>query len=69
MPTNDAINQAIQDGIIKPWDSQGAIVGINSMTDATEKSAAILNLEHFVRYHFQDNTVFVDNYDSTSDYQ
>lgn len=69
VPTNDAINQAILDGIIKPWDTQGAIVGINSMTDATEKATAISNLERFVRYHFQDNSVFVDKFDSTSVYQ
>lgn len=61
VPTNDALNKAIENGIIKPWDSQGAIVGINSMTDATEKAAAIANLERFLRYHFQDNSVFVDN--------
>lgn len=61
VPTNDAINQAIQDGIIKPWDSQGAIEGINAMTNATDKAAAIANLERFIRYHFQDNSVFVDN--------
>jgi uncharacterized surface protein with fasciclin (FAS1) repeats len=60
VPTNDAINQAINNGVIVPWESQGSIVGINDMTDATLKAAAILNLERFLRYHFQDNSVFLD---------
>lgn len=69
VPTNDAINKAIQAGIIKPWDSQGSIVGINDLTDATEKANAISNLERFIRYHFQDNSVFVDNRTYNSVYQ
>lgn len=69
VPTNAAIDQAIQDGIIKPWESQGSIVGINALTDATEKAAAILQLERFIRYHFQDNSVFVDNHSFNGVYQ
>ena len=69
VPTNEAINNAIQAGIIKPWDSQGEIVGINSLTDATEKATAISNLERFIRYHFQDNSIFVDNQTFSSQYQ
>lgn len=61
VPTNAAIDQAIQSGVINPWTSQGTIVGINDMTDATAKAAAILKLERFIRYHFQDNSVFVDS--------
>ena len=61
VPTNDAINKAISDGLIKPWDTQGSIIGINQLTDATEKANAILNLERFIRYHFQDNSVFIDS--------
>jgi len=69
VPTNAAINKAIQDGIIQPWESQGTIVGINDITDASLQAAAILNLERFVRYHFQDNSVFVDNRAFSSIYQ
>ncbi|MDD4970558.1 MAG: fasciclin domain-containing protein [Paludibacter sp.] len=69
VPTNAAINKAIQDGLITPWESQGSIVGINDMTDATLQASAILNLEKFVRYHFQDNSVFVDNQSFSSIYQ
>jgi hypothetical protein len=69
VPTNDAITNAIQNGVIRPWESQGAIVGINDMTDATEKAAAISKLERFIRYHFQDNSVFIDNRTFTERYQ
>ena len=60
VPTNDALEQAYAQGIIKPWESQGEIEGINSMTNAVEKAEEILKLERFIRYHFQDNSVFVD---------
>jgi hypothetical protein len=69
VPTNDAINQAIADGIIKPWDSKGVIVGINDITDKAEQTKEILNLERFIRYHFQDNSVFIDGQSVSSTYQ
>ena len=69
VPTNAAINKAITDGIITPWDSQGSIVGINDMTDATVKAAAISKLERFVRYHFQDNSVFLDGQSVNTTFQ
>jgi uncharacterized surface protein with fasciclin (FAS1) repeats len=69
VPTNEAISKAIQDGVITPWVSQGTIVGINDMTDATAKAAAVLKLERFLRYHFQDNSVFVDNQSVNNVYQ
>lgn len=70
VPTNEAIQQAFKDGIIKPWESQGDIVGINQMNDKpAEQMAEILKLERFIRYHFQDNSVFVDNYAQNKLYQ
>lgn len=69
VPTNDAIAQAIADGVIKPWETQGTIQGINDMTDETAKSAEILKLERFIRYHFQDNSVFVDKVAQNKLYQ
>jgi len=60
VPTNSAIQNAIDQGIITPWVSQGTIVGINDMVNANDKAAAILKLERFLRYHFQDQSVFVD---------
>lgn len=62
VPTNEAIEQAIRNDIIMPWDSVFGKKGINQLTDATEKAAQIVKLERFIRYHFQDNSVFVDNY-------
>jgi uncharacterized surface protein with fasciclin (FAS1) repeats len=69
VPTNDAIDKAIADGIIKPWDSKGVIVGINDMTDKTLQANEILNLERFIRYHFQDNSVFLDGQSVSTTYQ
>lgn len=62
VPTNAAIQDAIARGIIRPWETQGDIVGINDITVAAEQQAEIVKLERFVRYHFQDNSVFVDNF-------
>ncbi|WP_243349433.1 fasciclin domain-containing protein [Parabacteroides sp. FAFU027] len=59
VPTNAAIESAINSGVIIPWDSRTGIIGINDMTDATAKAAAITKLERFLRYHFQDNSVFI----------
>jgi len=69
VPTNDAINKAINDSVISPWETQGSIIGINQMTDASQQAAAISKLENFLRYHFQDNSVFVDNKDAYNLYQ
>lgn len=69
VPTNEAINAAIENGKIKPWESRGPIIGINELTDATEKAAEIVKLERFLRYHFQDNSVFVDNQTVSRVYQ
>lgn len=59
VPTNAAIQDAISQGIIIPWESQNGITGINDMTDINQQNAAILKLERFLRYHFQDNSVLI----------
>ncbi|MFB6342381.1 hypothetical protein ACE1ET_11670 [Saccharicrinis sp. FJH62] len=64
VPTNDAIAKAIQDSIIQPWDdyvvaSGDTIMGINSIEGTADRNAAIVKLERFLRYHFQDNSVFI----------
>ncbi len=69
VPTNAAIDSVINAGIIRPWESRGPIVGINDITNATEKANEIVKLERFIRYHFQDNSVFVDNQTFERQYQ
>jgi uncharacterized surface protein with fasciclin (FAS1) repeats len=63
VPTNAAIQEAISNKIIIPWISQTingiSITGINDMTDVTQRDSAISKLERFLRYHFQDNAVFI----------
>jgi len=53
VPTNEAIQQAISDGLIMSWDQINALEG-------QEQTDAINKLERFLRYHFQDNSIFVD---------
>lgn len=57
-PDNQAMQQAYDSAWIKPWSE------INSMPDDTPEQEdaikeEILKLERFVRYHFQDNSVFI----------
>jgi hypothetical protein len=60
VPTNDAIQEAINNKIISPWISQPGITGINDMVpNSTQYNEAVLKLERFLRYHFQDNSVSV----------
>ncbi|WP_167612246.1 fasciclin domain-containing protein [Maribellus sediminis] len=54
VPTNEAILQAINDGLIMNWEQ------IDAIQDSGEKAAEIEKLERFLRYHFQDNSIFVD---------
>ena len=53
VPTNEAIQNAIDDGLISDWDQ------IDSITDQTLKDAEMKKLERFLRYHFQDNSVYI----------
>jgi uncharacterized surface protein with fasciclin (FAS1) repeats len=52
VPTNQAIQTAIANNVITPWES------IYAMTDPVAKSAAIQRMIRMLRYHFQDNAVF-----------
>lgn len=53
VPTNDAIQAAINEGLISDWDK------IKALTVETEKEAEIKKLERFLRYHFQDNSLLI----------
>lgn len=63
VPTNSAIENAIRDGVIKSWDV------INAITDAEIQLAEIQKLERFLRYHFQDNSVFINGKPKNDRYQ
>lgn len=54
VPTNEAIQKAIDDHRIKTWDE------INAITNAADKAAAIDKMVRMLKYHFQDNAVFAD---------
>jgi len=54
VPTNEALQKAVSDGVIMNWDQ------IKVITDTKQKDAAMAKLERFLRYHFQDNSLFVD---------
>jgi hypothetical protein len=53
VPTNAAIQQAISDSLIIEPDL------IDSISDQQLKDAKIKQLERFLRYHFQDNSVYI----------
>lgn len=53
VPTNQAIQAAIDEGLISDW------AKINALTVETEKAAEIKKLERFLRYHFQDNSLLI----------
>ncbi len=53
VPTNQAILDAYENGTIMKWED------INNISDQQVKDSVINRLERFVRYHFQDNSVFV----------
>ena len=73
-PSNNAILKAIEDGMITPWEdtrlSNGNVVkgiesyrldGLDGDNYAAAKADTLTKiLERFVRYHFQDNAVFID---------
>ena len=75
VPSNEAVKKAIEDRMITPWEdtmlSDGTIIkGIDTYriegADGNIESQAkadtlIKKLERFVRYHFQDNAVFIDD--------
>jgi uncharacterized surface protein with fasciclin (FAS1) repeats len=53
IPTNEAVDQAIRTGVIKTWDEISALQDIEKRGEETQK------LYNFLRYHFQDNSVYI----------
>jgi len=63
VPTNDAIQQAIGEGLIKNWSM------INDISDVNIQNEEIKKLERFLRYHFQDNSVYLSGSPVNNVYQ
>jgi len=57
-PDNAAMNDAYTSGVIKSWTDINNMPTVTT-ADVTAKNAEITKLERFVRYHFQDNSVFI----------
>ncbi|OJU35235.1 MAG: hypothetical protein BGN96_05035, partial [Bacteroidales bacterium 45-6] len=57
VPTNDAIQAAIDNGTITPWATIDAMPA-TSTQEVAAKNAAIEKMVKFLKYHFQDNAVF-----------
>lgn len=53
IPTNEAVRQAINSGVIKEWDE------INAIEAVEEREVEAQKLRDFIRYHFQDNSVYI----------
>ncbi len=51
VPTNNAIQQAIDNKVIKTWQEISTLSG-------AERETAVTKLINFLKYHFQDNSVF-----------
>jgi len=52
VPTNQAVQDAIANGTIIPWEN------INAIADAGERDQAVDNLVRILKYHFQDDALF-----------
>jgi uncharacterized surface protein with fasciclin (FAS1) repeats len=52
VPSNDAIRDAVRNGIIKTWD-------VINYLPAEQRKEETRNLVRFLRYHFQDRAVFI----------
>lgn len=55
VPTNQAIKDAYSAGIVKSWEE------IDEIEDLDERAQEAQKTYEFIRYHFQDNSVFVTN--------
>lgn len=64
VPTNEAIQTALDQGLIQSWETINA-PGL----DESLKEEYIVRLERFLRYHFQDNSVFVGGSSFSEVYQ
>lgn len=69
VPTNEAIDNAIADGTIHPWSEINHLDTVNGGASKPLARQYAAELERFMRYHFQDNSVYVGMTDKTGRYQ
>jgi len=53
VPSNAAMEEAFNSGLIIPWDS------IAKIESTAEYNAVVDSMQRFIRYHFQDNSLFI----------
>lgn len=77
LPSNDAMQVAIDNENLPTWESIEEFVNANTNSEkifnsveAWNKAKAMVTcLVNFLKYHFQDNSLFVDNVHSSDEYQ
>ena len=77
LPSNAAMQHAIDNENLPTWDSIEEFVNANTNSEkiftsveAWEKAKGMVTcLVNFLKYHFQDNSLFVDNVNSSDEYQ
>ena len=77
LPSNDAMEKAINEENLPTWETIQEFVNANTNSDkqfttdeAKIKAQAMVTcLVNFLKYHFQDNSLFVDNVTSSDEYQ
>lgn len=77
LPSNDAMQVAIDNENLPTWESIEEFVNANTNSEkifnsveAWNKAKAMVTcLVNFLKYHFQDNSLFVDNVTSSEEYQ
>jgi uncharacterized surface protein with fasciclin (FAS1) repeats len=62
VPTNEAVQMAIQSGL-PTWDD------VEAATDQEERDAKAEKIIRFLRYHFQDNSVYLDKPSLSASYE
>ena len=63
VPSNEKVRAAIDQGRILTWDQ------INAISDEDEKTIQTKKLIAFLRYHFQDNAVYIDGAPVSATYE
>ena len=66
VPTNESIEELQRTGKLPTWEAVSAATEAGDLTGATRDSLAI---ESFLRYHIQDNALFIDAAPESGDFE